>query len=489
MIKLTLLASLLASFTIAFGSARAGAQPLDPNQAQASPTPAAPPMLAADAGSPLQTAPPTEVADVEALPAAAPVGPGAERAVVTAPAPAGSEVEAKAAAEMAALQSDLASGGAANGNEQSRLNLYGFADFTYSRNQNPLAGAAASTFSVGNLNLYMASELGDEWRSLIEVRFMYLPNGGQSGATPFDPRIDTTFYDSTDWNRPLQWGGIHIERAWLERTFHKLLTVRVGNWLTPYGIWNVDHGSPVVIGVQRPFIVGESLLPESQTGIEIYGTADIANVQLGYHLTLSNGRGPASAITDLDNNKAVGGRLFVRKESAFGTVNLGGAFYRGRYTNSHTAIGVDANGVSTTTAVMDSQYDELSLSADLKWQWGGLLVQGEAIENQVAFVKGGRTVSTAVGPSSFDSDSRRWGTYGLAGYRFAFLGTMPYGGAGYYKEGSSGWIPKIVDFWLGLNLRPTPRVVLKLQYTQAHFYPGYPGPDVKLIAVQTAWSF
>jgi len=268
MIKLTLLASLLASFTIAFGSARAGAQPLDPNQAQASPTPAAPPMLAADAGSPLQTAPPTEVADVEALPAAAPVGPGAERAVVTAPAPAGSEVEAKAAAEMAALQSDLASGGAANGNEQSRLNLYGFADFTYSRNQNPLAGAAASTFSVGNLNLYMASELGDEWRSLIEVRFMYLPNGGQSGATPFDPRIDTTFYDSTDWNRPLQWGGIHIERAWLERTFHKLLTVRVGNWLTPYGIWNVDHGSPVVIGIGRPFIVGEALFPASQTGID-----------------------------------------------------------------------------------------------------------------------------------------------------------------------------------------------------------------------------
>jgi hypothetical protein len=352
-----------------------------------------------------------------------------------------------------------------------------------------MLSSSTSTFAVGNLNLYLASELGDEWRSLVEVRFMYLPNGGQTNPSLLGPTTDTTVFDNNDYGRPIQWGGIHIERAWLERTFHKLLTVRVGHWLTPYGIWNVDHGSPVVIGVGRPFIVGEALFPSSQTGIELYGTADIDRLQLGYHLTLSNGRGPSSTTADLDSNKAVGGRLFLRHESAFGTLSVGTAFYRGRYTDKYLDLGTDATGAPAVVDVMNSEYDELSLSADLKWQRGGLLVQGEVIENEVAYTPSGRTVSALSGAPAFDSDYRRWGAYGLAGYRFAFLGAMPYAGAGYYKEGSPSWIPKLWDFWIGLNLRPTPRVVLKLQYTHVHFYINSPTQDAKLLTAQTAWSF
>jgi hypothetical protein len=67
----------------------------------------------------------------------------------------------------------------------------------------------------------------------------------------------------------LQWGGVEIERAWLEYSAHPLFTIRGGQWLTPYGIWIVDHGSPVIIGVRRPFVVGEALIPERQTGVQI----------------------------------------------------------------------------------------------------------------------------------------------------------------------------------------------------------------------------
>jgi hypothetical protein len=467
MIKLSLSASLLGWFVMALGTRAAHAQSPDGAAPDGGPSPAA-----------AEAAPPP--------PAAAASAPAPERQGAGTPSPPASDLDAKAAAEAAAMQNDATTVAAAGDDvEHSRLSLYGFADFSYQQLINVAGSTDTTSFAVGNLNLYMASELGDNWRSLIEVRFMYLPNGAAApGSGIFGQRIDTTISDSTDFGRPLQWGGIQIERAWLERTFHKLLTVRVGHWLTPYGIWNVDHGSPVVIPVSRPFIIGEALFPQSQTGVEVYGAADVHTFQLGYHLTLSNGRGPVSTIQDLDNNKAVGGRLFVRDDSPFGTVTLGGSFYRGRYTNSHFDIG--AMGPMT---VIDAQYDELSLSADLKWQWDGLLVQGEAIENEAAFVNGGRTVSTVPGvPPSFDADYRRWGAYGLAGYRFGFLGVMPFGTLGYYKEGSPSQIPKVWDYTLGLNVRPTPRVVLKLQWTFAHLYLS-PPVDLKIVTFQSAWSF
>jgi hypothetical protein len=377
-----------------------------------------------------------------------------------------------------------------------RLDFYGFADFAFlfdigSDQTGP------SSFSVGNVNLYAQAELGEGWRSLVEVRYMYLPHGSTPFLTDFSqpppPRTDTTVPDYSDLGHPIRWGGLSIQRAWLERQFHPLFTVRGGHFLTPYGIWNVDHGSPVIIGVRRPFVIGEGLLPQSQTGLEAYGHLGIGPAELGYHLTLSNGRGPIDTHQDLDNNKAIGGRLFGKLDTSAGTFTLGTSGYRGQYTDSTVSF-VLADGEVTTATDVTARYDEFSLGADFKWEWDGALVQAEAIFNDVAYDDAQRPVALSIdgGPQGFAPDFRRHGFYGLVGYRTSFVGLMPFAGVEYFDPGLRTGMPPITVYWLGLNMRPTPRVVLKLEYayvsvSEVDGLPTFENP--KFLETQAAWSF
>ncbi len=478
-----------ASLALSLSASLARAQAAEPE----APPPAAMPPVAAE---------PVPGADLPA-PVAAPA-PAEAAPAPSAAAPSAADAEADAAAEAAADAAAAAAIASVTGSANSgvtdefKLSMYGFADFTYSTtlSKSPLS-SDYSSFAVGKLNLYTAAELGDNWRSLAEVRFMYLPNGATPTSTdltqPAAPRVNTTVPDYTDLGRPARWGGVSIERAWLEHTFNPAFTVRVGHFLTPYGIWNVDHGSPVIIGVRRPFIIGESLLPASQTGIEAYGALNFGPSQFGYHLTLSNGRGPIDTYQDLDHNKGVGGRLFFKHDSSYGNFTFGVSGYRGKYTDATQTFVVDtttfeAKTVNTVTA----RYDELSLAADAKWEWGGFLLQGEAITNDVAFPDGHRPAALPPpgAPPGFQTDYRRVGVYGLTGYRFRFMGIMPFFGGEYYDGGVNAF-PIAQAIWGGVNVRPTPRVVLKGQLTHSWFADSK-GPDLgnfNGLDLQAAWSF
>jgi hypothetical protein len=461
-------------------------------QADATPPPAG--------SEPAATAP--AAAAPEATPAPAPSVAVADPATPSSAQQASTEADAKAdaAAEAEAAAAATEVGGSQGGVEETdqvKLNLYGFADFSYSTpiGKSELA-PPYSSFAIGKLNLYAAADLGDSWRSMAEIRFMYLPNGstGAIGAIPAPPRTDTSTNDYTDLGRPVKWGGISIERAWLEHTFHPALTVRMGAFLTPYGIWNVDHGSPVIIGVRKPYIIGEGLFPEHQTGLEIYGSWNLGPSQVGYHLTLSNGRGPLDSYQDLDHNKALGGRLFVKHDDpGWGTLTVGASGYKGTYTDSHDAIAVTAAGSLNITHPITAQYKELSLAADAKWELGGLLVQSELVVNEVAYTDGQQppVYPVAGGAPGFAPDHRRVGVYGITGYRFKFLGIMPFFGGEHYNPGPGSGAPASSGIWGGLNVRPTARVVLKAQCTHAWFA-KWEGPafgNFNGLDLQAAWSF
>jgi hypothetical protein len=390
------------------------------------------------------------------------------------------------------------------GEESPKLELYGFADVEYfhplGRKLNILRQYVAQnpTFFVGHLNLYLSSTLSENWRSLAEVRFVYSPTGDEDTAGEGNtfPIEDTTVTDYAELQRQFQWGAVEILRVWIEYQPFDFLAIRAGQWLTPYGYWNDDHGSPTIITVHKPFPISDTMFPEQQTGIIAHGKYFIDSTAIGYAATFTNGRGPIATIRDLDTNKAIGGRVYV-ETSALGNLTVGVAAYRGRYTASTKRYRILTDGpepVAELYRVATSSYEEMSLGADLRWQYKGLHLQMEAMSNEAAYDDDARPRVVGFDPRpTFAADYRRVGGYVLAGYRTSWIGLMPYAMWEHSTYTNSDFAPPATAWTVGLNARPTPNVVLKAEFSAATFSSvgstGLGKEGLQYIGTQAAWAF
>jgi len=371
------------------------------------------------------------------------------------------------------------------------VNIYGFADVSWRALLIPRSGLGANyfpkenTFLVGNVNLYATKKLSKRWRSFLEVRFLYAPIEKTADST----FATTTAPDPADLERPISWGGISIERIYLEYEVNEWLTVQAGSFLTPYGIWNVDHGSPTIIPVTRPYIIGESLFPAQQTGLHVYGARPVGEFLVKYDATLTNGRGPFQAVRDMDDNKAIGGRLELETPWLDG-VHVGLSGYRGRFTNRPAdVITVDAAGMLVNTTPAGTSYDEYSVGADVLLHRGPLHVQAEVIGNDRRFRSGAREVTRG----GFTTDGWYSGAYVLAAYRLdRWWQVMPFAVLEVDRLRSSadlGNQPSIYQWTAGLNFRPDPSVVLKVQYTEAKISSPTVVQPFRALMAQAAWAF
>jgi hypothetical protein len=448
------------------------------------------------------TATPQNPAPTGASPAAAPDHPNSAQAAPEPAAPVRTPPNdaPPAPANDAAFYGANAGDAANSAPSYPKLELSGFTDFAFianvSNRHDPEATLAYQypSFSIGNLNLYLNAALADSWHLLAEVRFLYLPQGSenfpQNGGTQVVP-FDAGALDYADDNRLLNWGGIQIQRVQIDFTPHPLLNFRFGQWLTPVGIWNVDHGSPTVIGVFRPYIIGQGLFPERQTGIQISGEWAGESNQLGYFATVSNGRGPSDEYADLDNNKGVGGRIYWNN-SAYGSLTLGVSAYKGTYSSRNREYGVATPAGAAPELVgvnpLTLQYREQSLAADARWEYQGLLVQSEAMQHEVVYTNGFRPEQNG----TVFADYRERGFYVLAGYRLPWFGIMPFATFEDYNFASQPFVPAATAESVGLNIRPEPTVVVKLQYHVSQVGPNSDEPlrgVLKRILTQLAVAF
>jgi len=352
------------------------------------------------------------------------------------------------------------------------VRVYGFADVGLQRSWGPIAqlipgGTTKTTFVLGNVNLYFDANPIPDWRFLTEVRFGLFPHGASERATQgASPTIDTTVSDDGSPNggfTNIQWNGVLLERAHIDWTPRDELGLRAGWFLTPYGIWNVDHGTPTRIMVEAPLLITTEILPQRQLGLEAFGRFHALPWTMGYHLYVSNGRQPGQL--DFSDQKAIGTRLWLETRRPF-PMKFGLSGYTGRYERVEKTIGLRPGGAFSVTENESIAFTDYAAAVDASLDIGELRVRAEWVSRWKFFEDGKRTSYL---PGTFDADQNTFGGYLLAAYRLPWYGLEPLAQAEIFRFslplGEYGLRPSA-----GLNIYFDPAVVLRFSYTYSRLF-------------------
>lgn len=394
--------------------------------------------------------------------------------------------------------------------ERKLLSFWGFMDTSFGgihyddahalyRVQTP---AHTSFFSAG-VNLYAKSEMTRTLSALVEVRLTYSPDGytnmwraaAKVGSTTIADlgqanRIDTAArgpYSQLLYNQ----SGLLIERAHMDWKPADWFGVRVGRFLTPFGIWNEDHGSPVLLGVDMPQLMNFGLVPIWQLGLQAFGTLSLSNTtRLEYAATLTNTRGPYDAYKDTTDFKAVGGRLKFVYEGQNTLFRIGAYGLVSHYRETEDFITLQltpgltldrsANPPFGSTELTNVSYDETVLTGDIEFRYKRFRIFGEGARQTVIYqaprkidqddqLLQGAPLNSA---SLYDASHYGWAVYVLGAYeipiktKFANLTVTPYAGYDRIVPSTTFPLKSNTQIRAGLNVRPSPYVTLKLEGTR-----------------------
>jgi hypothetical protein len=384
--------------------------------------------------------------------------------------------ENQAAADEAQLLESLAADeeGAALGTPE-KIQLYGFMDLNLQRQWIPktsfyreVAGTREATFALGNVNLYFDARPEDHWRALVEVRFTNMPHGQEQGLGGLGGgyrRVNTNIWDFADLtgSNSVRWGGIILERAWLQYSYSDLLQVRAGQWFTPWGIWNIDHGWPTLIAGTLPEMILQQAIPRIQTGVQVLGRYNRPPYSFGYHVTVSNGRGDASLV-DFTDNKAVGFRLFM-SHSGRSEVQLGMTGYWGKHddiTKNLTSIEpVEIEVVNSLSST------EQAIGLDFSLDYGSTRLRAEGLISSRRYEEGRRGTAQLEPPGVLEPDRIRYNTYVILAHRIGWFEPFILEDLEYIPTGRGDALLASAP---GVNTHFSPYSHIKWQYGYAHFF-------------------
>jgi hypothetical protein len=152
-----------------------------------------------------------------------------------------------------------------------------------------------------------------------------------------------------------------------------------GYFFTPFGIWNVDHGTPTLISLLLPSFQADQFLPNHQLGVQLYGSVYTTGWELGYHAYVANNRTPSQV--DFDDGKTFGGRVFLSSTGSAVKTKIGASGYYGHFIDVARRIAsVDPYVVATDETVRNRQW---AVGADLSIDAGPLRIRTEGLVRRI----------------------------------------------------------------------------------------------------------
>jgi hypothetical protein len=278
-----------------------------------------------------------------------------------------------------------------DGSLGSRFSFYGFMVFSLTRSWIQPDNAIKNiqheplSFAVSNVNLFFSTRMTQDLSALVELAFTFAPHGNER-FSPYQ-RQDNTVLNTT-FLRTQVLGGVAIERAQATWQKYDFLGVTIGRFITPWGIWNVDHSPVIYLPMVLPLsAVPTELLPKAQTGIMLHGRAfPLPSFYIDYALTVANNRADVEASLDFNDNKALGLRLALQYETPNLGLSLGGYGYFGQVNVITKAMSYDvaANSFNVGSSTTD-KHTELTGTLDFAFRFWGLKLQAEYMRSLIQY--------------------------------------------------------------------------------------------------------
>ena len=335
------------------------------------------------------------------------------------------------------------------------------------------------TFNNSHINLYLDARFYENFRFFTELRFLYQPF--------------TEVFEIGQVNRS---GEVIIERAWAEWEYRDWFKLRGGTFFIPYGIWNLEHGAPILLSTFTPILLRRQIFPERTTGVQANGLVGFDFFDLKYYAWVGNGKvqieEAALPTQDNQNNKAYGGRLEFQfpytgifRELAFGisgyTGKVQGQEFNGADIqnliaqvfiaegNQQVVVDLELDGFSAIGEPLD-EYLDRAIGFDFRFRFHNFFVQSEVIVNFVKPLK--EATGPITGQQVKGGSFQEYGGYMQFAYEFdASLFGMsglltPFARVGLVQANNKVQkeLGSFREYTFGLNWKVNPAVVLKAEY-------------------------
>jgi hypothetical protein len=282
------------------------------------------------------------------------------------------------------------------------LRIRGFGDVNlHGDNYHPAGMPGDKTaFTLGQLNLFVTSDISDKFKFLSEIVF----EAGPDNIYGVTRGSENAF-------------GVDVERYLLTYSQNEYFNLSAGRYHTAIGYYNTafHHSTWLQTTTGRPLLFAfedqGGILPIHNVGVEAYGQVPSGSLGLHYVAEVGNGRESRSPITeepvqnivDDSNSKAVNFELFARPTKLPG-LQVGFSAYRDKLIPNTLPV-----GVSQTILAAHAIYS----NPNFEWLNEALVIRHTP--------EGGHTYET---PGWYSQISRRFGSY-RPYFRYQYINASP----------------------------------------------------------------